>query len=112
MTNDDVFANHVLELRRGSIVLVILSQLRVPRYGYNLLQQLASADFTIDAGTLYPLLRRLEKQGTLESFWDTSESRPRKYYRMSNAGEELYVRLCNEWLQMTKSIDTMTGGVA
>lgn len=115
MTNspDDFFANQVLEMRRGTIVLAILSQLTTARYGYGLLQQLESARIPIDAGTLYPLLRRLEKHGVLESEWETSESRPRKYYRLSYDGQKLYRRLVEEWdvmndtiVQMTKESDT------
>lgn len=111
MAHDDVqgaFSNQILELRRGAIVLAILSQLRAPRYGYALLQQLESSDFVVDAGTLYPLLRRLERQGALESCWDTSEGRPRKYYRLSADGAILYRQLFDEWVQITKSIERMT----
>lgn len=106
---NDFFSNQLLELRRGTIVLAILSQLRVPRYGYGLLQILERARVPIDAGTLYPLLRRLEKQGVLESSWDTSEARPRKYYRLSDGGERLYGELVQEWAFMTENITKMIG---
>lgn len=109
MSSDDVFASQILELRRGVIVLAILSQLRTPRYGYGLLQQLEHAQVSVDAGTLYPLLRRLERQGVLESVWDTSEARPRKYYQLTADGETLYTNLIEEWQLMTRSIATMIG---
>lgn len=80
---------HLQELRRGTIVLAALRLLRVPGYGYGLLEQLASAGFPTDANTLYPLLRRLEKQGLLQSEWNTDEARPRKFYRTSEAGSRL-----------------------
>lgn len=105
---DDFFANQILEMRRGTIVLAILSQLSTPRYGYGLLQQLESAETPIDAGTLYPLLRRLEKHGVLESEWETSESRPRKYYRLSADGQRLYSQLIEEWNVMSDTISQMT----
>ena len=108
MSHEDVFASQILELRRGTIVLAILSQLDTPRYGYGLLQQLESAGVPIDAGTRYPLLRRLEKQAVLESVWDTSESRPRKYYRLTTTGEALYLQLLDEWKQMSASLQRMT----
>ncbi len=107
MSAEDVFGSQLLELRRGVIVLAILSQLRTPRYGYGLLQQLEQSQVSIDAGTLYPLLRRLERQGVLESVWDTSESRPRKYYQLTIDGERLYASLVDEWRLMTKNIDVM-----
>lgn len=105
---DDFFTNQILEMRRGTIVLAILSQLSTPRYGYGLLQQLESAKIPIDAGTLYPLLRRLEKHGVLESEWETSESRPRKYYRLSGDGQRLYLQLIEEWSVMSDTISQMT----
>ena len=108
MSRENTFASQILELRRGTIVLAILSQLTTPRYGYSLLQQLEHADITIDAGTLYPLLRRLEKQGALESSWETSEPRPRKYYRLSAEGEILYKALLQEWTKMSDTIKQMT----
>ncbi len=107
MPAEDTFGSQLLELRRGVIVLAILSQLRTPRYGYGLLQQLEYARVAVDAGTLYPLLRRLERQGVLESVWDTSEVRPRKYYQLTDSGEKLYVDLVSEWQVLTKSIEAM-----
>jgi PadR family transcriptional regulator PadR len=95
--DDDLYANQSLELRRGTIVLAILSQLQTPKYGYALLQSLEESGIAVDASTLYPLLRRLEKQGTLESTWDTSDKRPRKYYRLSADGSKLYERLRETW---------------
>jgi PadR family transcriptional regulator PadR len=94
---DDLFNNQALELRRGTIVLATLSTLHTPHYGYGLLQKLEDAGIAVDAGTLYPLLRRLEKQGVLDSTWDTSESRPRKFYALSTKGRELQRRLATEW---------------
>ena len=108
MSHESVFASQILELRRGTIVLAILSQLTTPRYGYGLLQQLEFAKIPIDAGTLYPLLRRLEKQGVLESQWETSESRPRKYYQLSVEGQELYAALLQEWTVMSDTMTQMT----
>lgn len=106
---NEFFSNQLLELRRGTIVLAILSQLQTPRYGYGLLQILEQAQVPIDAGTLYPLLRRLEKQGVLESAWETNETRPRKYYRLSDQGTGLYSELVREWAFMTENITKMIG---
>lgn len=87
------------ELRRGIVVLAVLSQLDTARYGYSLLQRLAEMGLEIEEGTLYPLLRRLEQQGLLESVWDTSENRPRKYYQISATGRDVLARLRAEWLE-------------
>jgi len=87
--NDEEFDGHLQELRRGTIVLASLRLLREPGYGYGLLEQLSAAGFPTDSNTLYPLLRRLEKQGYLVSEWNTEEARPRKFYRTSDAGLRL-----------------------
>ena len=86
-------AAHLQELRRGTVVVGALLALRTPGYGYALLDQLAIAGIDVDANTLYPLLRRLEAQGLLTSEWNTDESRPRKFYRTSDAGERLTATL-------------------
>ena len=49
------------ELRRGSLVLATLSQLRSAKYGYSLMQELAERGLEVEQGTLYPLLRRLDE---------------------------------------------------
>ena len=51
------------ELRRGLIILAVLSQLGEAQYGYSLIKQLGEKGFDVDQGTLYPLLRRLEDRG-------------------------------------------------
>ncbi|MDX1995876.1 MAG: helix-turn-helix transcriptional regulator [bacterium] len=86
-----------LELRRGIVVLAVLSLLDSASYGYNLIQRLAALGLNIEEGSLYPLLRRLEKQGLLQSEWDTTESRPRKYYRISPTGQAVLTALRAEW---------------
>ena len=85
------------ELRRGSLVLATLSQLDQAKYGYALIDELSKRGLEIDQGTLYPLLRRLEEQGLLESEWNVEGSRPRRYYQISTAGQELLQLLTEEW---------------
>lgn len=101
---DEQLSNLRLELRRGIVVLAVLSQMDTARYGYSLIQQLAEQGLDIEEGTLYPLLRRLEKQGLLESEWEVSETRPRKYYRISPAGREVLATLTADWL---KTVEVM-----
>jgi PadR family transcriptional regulator, regulatory protein PadR len=88
-----------LELRRGILVLAVLNQMDRARYGYSLIQRLAEQGMDIEEGTLYPLLRRLEKDGLLESEWEVTENRPRKYYRISPDGREVLTALNAEWLE-------------
>lgn len=89
------------ELRRGVLVLAALGRLQEPRYGYSLIDELSQFGLQIDQGTLYPLLRRLEEQGLLESSWDVEGSRPRRYYALSPTGKQLLPRLAREWQQLT-----------
>jgi len=92
------------ELRRGTLTLAVLSQLRTPQYGYSLVQLLEQSGISIDQSTLYPLLRRLEKQELVTSSWDTSESRPRKYYVLSEYGLEIFLQLKKEWIRSSKEM--------
>ena len=101
--------NFLTELRRGSLTLAVLGSLREPRYGYALLQTLQEQHIEIEANTLYPLLRRLESQELLTSDWDTSESRPRKYYTVSARGGEVLKELLVEWDKMQQSIASVCG---
>ena len=86
-----------LELRRGVIVLAVLSRLSEEQYGYSLLKSLSDLGLEVDQGTLYPLLRRLEAQKLLESVWKLEESRPRRYYVVSAEGRKLLPQLKEEW---------------
>jgi DNA-binding PadR family transcriptional regulator len=86
-----------LELRRGVLVLAVLSQLRDAQYGYSLRQALAAQGMPIEEGTLYPLLRRLESQGVLASEWRIESGPPRRYYRLNDAGAALLAQLMVSW---------------
>jgi PadR family transcriptional regulator, regulatory protein PadR len=99
-----------LELRRGVVVLAVLSQMDTARYGYSLIQRLAEQGLEIEEGTLYPLLRRLEKQGLLESEWEVGENRPRKYYRISPQGRVVLAALHAEWLEMLTMMQRILQG--
>ncbi len=107
MTNDTVYDNTINELRRGMIVLAVLSQLDEEQYGYSLLKRLSELGLELDQGTLYPLLRRLETRGLLISDWKIEGSRPRRYYALSPAGYELLPRLKEEWDKIVSMMETM-----
>ncbi|MGH1564685.1 PadR family transcriptional regulator [Mumia sp. DW29H23] len=109
--DDELVKQHVQELRRGTVVLACLVSLRDPGYGYGLLESLDEAGIAVDANTLYPLLRRLEKQGVLTSEWNTDEARPRKFYRTSADGERLAEALVAEWHDIDTALTRfITGG--
>ena len=107
---DETTTGHIQELRRGTVVLACLIRLRTPDYGYALLESLNGLGILVDANTLYPLLRRLEKQGLLVSEWNTDEARPRKFYRTSPTGEALAEVLTTDWRRVDDAITRLTTG--
>lgn len=109
MPDDELLATHLQELRRGTVVLACLLVLSRPNYGYALLDLLEQRGFAVDANTLYPLLRRLEKQGLLTSDWNTEEARPRKFYRTSAEGTALAGTLSHDWEQLDTALRTLKG---
>ena len=95
-----------LELRRGALVIAVLSQLGRKQYGYSLKQQLATQGLDIPEGTLYPLLRRLEGQGLLDSEWELAdEARPRRYYTINEQGQQALRDLTKEWQAISKALN-------
>lgn len=100
----------LVELRRGTLTLAVLSQLQTPQYGYSLVQLLESSGIPIDQNTLYPLLRRLEKQQLVTSSWDTSEARPRKYYELSAQGKPVLLQLKEEWIRSSRRLYRLLEG--
>jgi DNA-binding PadR family transcriptional regulator len=107
MEHDTVLDNLIQELRRGQIVLAVLCQLQEELYGYSILKTLSEKGLEVDQGTLYPLLRRLETQGLLESKWRIEEARPRRYYVISEEGKKILPLLRAEWEKMVHMMETM-----
>jgi len=107
MTKKELLESTTLELRRGVIVLAVLSQLNEQQYGYLLIKHLADCGLQVDQGTLYPLLRRLETQGLLSSDWRLEEEHPRRYYVLSQEGRAMLPRLKDEWNNLAAMMDRM-----
>jgi len=103
--NVDLFENLKLELRRGCLIVAVLAQLKVERYGYTLRKALCDDGLAIDEGTLYPLLRRLETQGLLVSEWREEEKRNKRFYRLSPDGVVILEQLLDEWKRINASLD-------
>ena len=107
---EDTVSGLVLELRRGTLILLVLSQLREPMYGYSLVKKLNDNGIPIDANTLYPLMRRLEGQGLLRSQWDTGESKPRKYYQINQDGQAVLEKAKDYWKAFSSNVDSLLEG--
>ncbi len=108
----ELHAKLTQELRRGILVLATLSQLKEAKYGYALINNLAERGLDIEQGTLYPLLRRLESQGLLQSEWNVEGSRPRRYYKIIPAGSSLLELLKAEWRGLTTVLDGLLEGTS
>ncbi len=98
------------EIKRGAASLAILSIIqKEPRYGYDIvkrLSELAKTLMNLEQGTVYPLLRRLEKRGILKAEWNYDEpQKPKKYYGISPAGHSIYKDMISTWTLLTKEID-------
>ena len=104
MDKETIVSGFISEMRRGTIILCALAKLKEPMYGYNLIETLANFHVPIEANTLYPLLRRLESQGLLESSWNTETTKPRKYYTITPLGTEILKELTQHWQNSTHHI--------
>lgn len=102
-----LFESLRLELRRGSLILAVLASLRTEQYGYSLRVALGEAGVEMEESTLYPLLRRLESQGLLDSEWREEERRKKRFYHLSPRGEVMLARLAAEWRGLSASLEKM-----
>ena len=104
---ENQFENLRLELRRGSLALAVLAQLRREHYGYTLRKALVEHGLEIEESTLYPLLRRLESQGLLVSEWREEDKRRKRFYRLSEEGSAIFAQLLQEWQTINSSIENI-----
>lgn len=103
--HSELFENLRLELRRGSLIIAVLAQLRTEHYGYALRKALADRGMEIEESTLYPLLRRLESQGLLVSEWREEDKRNKRFYHLSENGALILQQLLEEWQNMNSSLN-------
>jgi DNA-binding PadR family transcriptional regulator len=101
----EILANLSSELSRGTVVLCVLNLLSEPTYGYSLMRELSARGVVTKTDTLYPLLRRLEKQGLVMSEWDKTTSKPHKYYMRDLKGTAVYEELRKQWIDMSESVN-------
>lgn len=98
------------QFKKGVLELLVFSLLvERDHYGYEMVE--AISDFiNISEGSIYPLLRRLSKEGYVDSYLKESESGPpRKYYRLSQAGRDNYQAQKEEWKTFVKNVNQMLG---
>ena len=105
MGKTELIANFSQELRRGTLILCVLANLKESTYGYGLIEKLSQTGISIEANTLYPLLRRLEGQELLRSTWNTDGAKPRKYYELTDFGKEVLGELKKHWQGTVQSMN-------
>lgn len=90
---------------QGTLSLMILKTLEAlgPLHGYGIarrIEQTSGQRLSINYGTIYPALLKLEQEGYIASAWGTSEKNRRaKYYRLTRAGHKQLARETSEWAQ-------------
>ena len=103
------------ELLRGSLELMVLAELNGrSRYGYQILAALREqSDGRVDlkAGTLYPILHKLEKHKNVRSWWEDSTGRDRKWYALTAKGKRRLECDAREWLDYSACVREMLGRV-
>jgi transcriptional regulator len=99
------------DLMRGSLDLMVLSVLdRGTQYGYAIQKQIREASggqAKMSAGTMYPLLHRLEKQKLIRSRWDDSSGRRRKWYSITAMGKKRLAKQATQWNQYARCMATI-----
>jgi PadR family transcriptional regulator PadR len=107
MTQSEHYQKLKLELRRGVLILAVLSELTDEHYGYSLRKKLMSKGLEIDESTLYPLIRRLEKQQLLTSEWREEDNRKKRFYILSETGKSVLDKLTNDWHQVESVLNNI-----
>lgn len=110
MNVDETVSGLMQEFRRGTLILLVLSQMKQPTYGYLLVKKLNDHQIPMDANTLYPLMRRLEGQGLLKSQWDTAESKPRKYYQITDDGVKVLEKAMAYYKIFSANVEALLEG--
>ncbi len=100
-----------IQLKKGVLELCVLSLLKTTdRYGYELIAEI-SRNIEISEGTIYPLLRRLKNEGYVETYLEeSSEGPPRKYYRLTEKGEQTRQEFEEEWVKFIEGVNAIIGG--
>ncbi len=108
MTTDSDFANFETEMNRGFLSILVLALLETQTYGYAMVRAIREKGYEVEENTLYPLLRRLEKNGWIKSQWEVREDRPRKFYVITGEGRSLRRELLAVWDRQNSILKTVT----
>ncbi len=102
-----------IQLKKGALELCVLALLhKQDSYAYDLAARLADA-IGMGEGTIYPLMRRLQADGLVQTYLvESSSGPPRKYYRLSEAGQQGYASQQAAWTSFSAAVDQIVFGGA
>ena len=100
-----------IQFKKGVLELCVLSILaQKDCYGYELVNEI-SKNITISEGTIYPLMRRLTKEGLFTTYLkESTEGPPRKYYRLTEQGVKTQQELEKEWNRFVEGVNALIKG--
>ena len=101
---DAEFQSFETEMNRGFLQVLALVVLERKMYGYAMIGHLEEAGYSVEDNTLYPLLRRLEKNGWIAGEWDVSEGRPRKFYTITGKGKRVREQALRVWEEQAETL--------
>ena len=95
-----------IQLKKGVLGLCVLALLSATdSYAYEIASRLAR-DIGMGEGTIYPLMRRMQAEGLVETYLVESPAGPsRKYYRLTEAGRRAYAAQKSEWTEFARAVD-------
>ena len=102
-----------VELLQGTLDLIVLRALETmgPQHAYGLaarLEQVAEPSLTLNQGTLYPALVRLEQKGWIKGAWQRTESnREAKYYSLTRAGRRAVQEQTERWRRLAGLVEKL-----
>lgn len=99
-----------VQLKKGVLELCVLALLsRGDGYAYDIAARLAEA-IDMGEGTIYPLMRRLQADGLVDTYLRESDSGPpRKYYKLTSAGRKAFAAQKTEWAAFAKAVNEVLG---
>ena len=109
--NDIDLSNFETEMNRGFQQILVLAILETRLYGYLMVKHLESAGYPVEENTLYPLLRRLEKNGLVKSEWELAPDRPKKFYLITERGKIVREKLLGIWADQNKALKAVLKGI-
>ncbi|RJR27922.1 MAG: PadR family transcriptional regulator [Candidatus Latescibacterota bacterium] len=106
---DDIKAFET-EMNRGFLQVLVLASLERRMYGYRMMKHLEGLGYAVEENTLYPLLRRLEKNGWIAGEWDVGEDRPKKFYAITERGRAVKEQALAVWSRQIEILRRIMDG--